>query len=525
MEPQAETAHDQPPAPLAELELKGLQKSDKPINGEGSDKRKIETIRPWNNYTIVTLEGSDDIQILDEDAKPIKDFKALKNISVNWNDSNIENRIKKILPTCQYISRNPAHANNSTVLMLNKVPLELKAFAEKTLDSFNNIFKLYDQQQPIKLTTSNLTVISDKYVVFTSKEGAFFAFVTKNDQGIMLAPKNWKRLDPSSDVFPPELIKEVRKLTDTGYRKINESHHVLISDVGINIFKTEDSQGTPVFSENIPSIERNIVTDPSNPNVIYYCQNSNPQSVVRLDLSGETNTWKSVAAKFPRKYESVHNLQLDPTGNFFLFYSKEDLVVVTKDTLEEVKRVPNLTQVNFDSQGRIRAVDKDGYLVIYEPNFSEIAQELIKQRIANLAEGINIPDIFDLEASKRTQKGTETLEHLDPLRTKYQEDFKDVLAKITTQEGIQQIRQVGLNKLREVLQKQRLKPNEIDYIIDGLEEPITLKEKEFAVKGAQETLTSVRAKLTSGLSFASVSEVRAEMEKVRATEALLEEDL
>ena len=107
---------------------------------------------------------------------------------------------------------------------------------------------------------------------------------------------------------------------------------------------------------------------------------------------------------------------------------------------------------------------------------------------------------------------------------KYQEQFTDVLSKITTQEGVNQIRQ-GFNKLRDALRQQGLKQNEITFIIEGLEEPITLKEKDFAIKATQEALVSVRATLASGLSINSVSEARAEMEKIRATEALLEGDL
>ena len=387
------------------------------------------------------------------------------------------------------------------------------------------LISLGQQPQPVELIASELTVLSDKYVVLTTKEGGFFTFVTKNEKGVTLAPKDWKRLNPS-DPLPEELKNEVEKLLgeNEGYKQINESHYALITDVGVNIFKTGDAQGSPVFSEGIPSVERNMAIDPSNPNVIYYCQSSNPRNVVRLDLSGEPNTWKSVAAEFPKKYESVRNLQLDPTGNFFLFYSKEDLVVVTKDTLDEVKRVPNLTQVNFDSTGRIRAVDKDGHLVIYEPNFAEVAEELDKRRVAKLADGIQFQDIFDLEASKKAQKGGESLEYLEPLRVKYQEQFTDVLSKITTQEGVNQIRQ-GFNKLRDALRQQGLKQNEITFIIEGLEEPITLKEKDFAIKATQEALVSVRATLASGLSINSVSEARAEMEKIRATEALLEGDL
>ena len=505
---------------LKELELRELQKSEQPINQEGDSKRKIETIRPWNNYTIVTLEGSDKIQIFNEDAKPLEDSKpplSSKSAYVDWRDPYVKGKINKA-----YIAQDTSEDKQD--LKISEVPFEWRAFAKKDL-GINQYFKLETQEQSTKLIASEVTVLSDKYIVLTIKEGGFFTFVTKNEKEVTLAPKDWKRLDPS-DPLPEELKNEVEKLLgeNEGYKQINEAHYALITDVGVNIFKAGDTQGSPVFSEGIPSVERNMAIDPSNPNVIYYCQSSNPRSVARLDLNGEPNTWKSVAAEFPKKYESVGNLQLDPTGNFFLFYSKEDLVVVTKDTLDEVKRVPNLTQVNFDSTGRIRAVDKDGHLVIYEPNFGEVAEELDKRRVAKLADGIQFQDIFDLEASKKAQKGGESLEYLEPLRVKYQEQFTDVLSKITTQEGVNQIRQ-GFNKLRDALRQQGLKQNEITFIIEGLDEPITLKEKDFAVKATQEALVAVRATLDSGLSITSVSEARAEMEKIRGTEALLEGDL
>jgi len=49
---------------LPELELTELLKSEKPINEVENKKLKIEAVRPWNNYTIVTLEGSDEIRLI-----------------------------------------------------------------------------------------------------------------------------------------------------------------------------------------------------------------------------------------------------------------------------------------------------------------------------------------------------------------------------------------------------------------------------------------------------------------------------
>ncbi len=507
---------------LPELKLTELQKSEEPINDIGNRKAEIQAIRPWNNYTIVTLEGSDEIYIFDEDAKKIENFKkplSHKEIVVNWRVL-AKDKIKK-----EYISRDPTHKSNTSVLMINDVPLELRGPAKKKLVTRNH-FRLIDEPQEEFLPSE--MVILGKYIILTAgREGTYFAFETENENGVVLAPRDWKRIDPASPI-PPELSKYAERILGEheGYIQLNEKYSALITDVGINIVENDRTNGSPLFSDRVPSIEKNVAVDPSNPDIIYYCQSSNPRSIRQIDLSAEPNTWGVISADLPQKYESVSNLQLDPSGNFFLFYSKDDLIIVTKDGLEEVKRVPNLTQVNFDASGRIRAVDKDGHLVIYEPNFAELAKEMDKQRVAKLAQGIKIGDVFALEASKKAQAqvGGKGFERLEPLRTQYEQEFGEVLVKITTQEGIQELRR-GLNKLAELLKQQGLKSNEVVFITAPLEESILVKEKEFAGKGAKEALASVRATLATGLSIASVSEARSVMNTVRATEALLDDDL
>ena len=55
-------------------------------------------------------------------------------------------------------------------------------------------------------------------------------------------------------------------------------------------------------------------------------------------------------------------LDILPSINAKLKENKsEELAKLTKDTLEEVKRVPNLSNVNFDSSGNIRAINKNGF--------------------------------------------------------------------------------------------------------------------------------------------------------------------
>lgn len=503
---------------LPELQLTKLQKSEKPINEVESIKLKVESVRPWNNYTLVTLEGSDEIRIFDEDARQIEDFKkplSSKTIVINWKDLDLARKVGK--PEIGKDTNNDTNEQK-----ISRVPLELRGPAKKKLEK-RSFFKLEEQERE-EFLPSDMIVLG-KYIIFPSREGTYFAYETQSENGIVLAPRDWKRCDPTKPI-PPELSKyaEIILQENEGYRQLNEKYSAFVTDVGINIVKNEQTKGNPVFSDNVPSIEKNIAIDPTNPNIIYYSQSSNPRSIKRLDLSEEPNKWGAVPAEIPQKYEKVSNLQLDPSGNFFLFYSKEDLVIITKDGLEEVKRAPQLTQVNFDTTGRIRAVDKDGHLVIYEPNFDELAQEIDRHRVEKLASGIQLRDIFDLQESKKGEKGEETLKQLEPLRTAYLEQFGEVLAKITTHEGVLQLRQ-GFNKLRDQLRQHGLKPNEVTFVIEGLEAAIVEKEKEFAVKETSEVLTSVRAKLAGSLSITSISEARAEVDKIKAVEALLEEDL
>ncbi|MBA3732926.1 AAA family ATPase [Patescibacteria group bacterium] len=512
---------------LAELELKEIRRSEKPINKEGGRSQKIENILPWNDYTIVVLENSDKITIYDDKGEEVKDF------SDSLNKTNVDIDIKKIVQDKRKTHLGNDSQVHSMVLNLKDLPPFLHKKGGDIIKRHSNdwCFPIanFHQKEHLLLSEPSAHILNGgKYIVFGNKgKNLFISYITENAAGVIQAPRNWKRIDPNSEVVPEDLQKYIETFEGLPGEYCDISHEkygVLITDIGINIVDKNKINEKPLFFDNISGIKNNIVKDPKNPNTIFYCRNNNPSEVFKLDMSQDTSIWSPVSVLFPKKYESISNLQIDPTGNFFFFYSKEDLVVITKDTLEEVKRVPGLTQVNFDSTGRIRAINKDGFLVILEPNFADFEEELEKRRVAKIAEGVSIGDLFEAEALKKVAKTGESLEHLDPLRIKYKEQISEVISKMTTEEDALRVRQ-GFEKLKGVLVRQGLKQNEIDYIIEGLEEPIVSKEKEFALKVAQEALTSVRANLISGLTISSVGEARAMMTKVRAVEALLENNL
>ena len=518
---------------LPELELRRLARTDQPINKDarGQNKR-IEVLQPWNNFSIIIFDKPDRIRIIDENGSEVKDLGE----DLMSTTSTIDLRPFLAKARRLYLGNNSQQAHsvlNAEDLppMLRDVGLDMvRRGIAKVPGATWAVDSKVLTPEPIDILSPDIRVFEDgKYILVGDKEkGPLFCFVTQNDVGVILAPRNWKRVGLEAE--DEKLLKyfKIFKESPGGYIDIpNNKYGALVNDVGINIVTKDNVKGKPVFSDNLPGIKKNIVIDPTNPNILFYCRGNNPTDIVRLDMSGEPDTWSPVAAELPNKYDSMSNLQLDPSGQFFLFYSKEDLVIITKDTLEEVKRVPGLTNVNFDGSGRIRAVDKDGHLVIYEPGFEKLAEELDKRRVKKLASGIKITDIFQAEALKEEHKkggSDEAFEYLKPLRAQYEDQFKNVLGQIATQEDVRHIRQ-GLNKLRDTLRQQGLKPNEVAFIIEGLEEPIAEKEKEFAQKAAKEAIDLVKSKIASGLSIASVSEARAALDPIKAIESILDPNL
>lgn len=504
---------------LPDLTLTEIQKSKESITETKNGVSKIESITPWNNYTIVTYENDDKIVILDENCEKIdtadKDFS--KKVEFIWNSSKMREKLK-IKNSEAYISKDTFGSGTH----ISDVPIELRMEAKRLLGTSEYL---------IFSSISNSTYsaispfISGEYIIFPVPQAkTCMAFKTTNDEGITLAPKDWKRFDPDKN-YPKNLEVIVKKIISSpeGYKQLSGEYSVIITDVGINFVKNDDEENKPLFTDTIPSVKNNISVDPTNPNIIYYCQNNNPREINQIDISGDSNTWKVVKALIPEKYDSISNLQLDPSGNFFSFYSNKDFIVITRDSLEEVKRVSGLTQVNFDDNGRIRAVDEKGFLVIYEPDFGELVEEIKKQKASDLSQNISIADIFQ-ESAKKQQNVGEDLKYLETAKIEYEKQFTEVLNGVNTSEGILELRQ-NFDKLEAILKQKGLKASEVDYIISGLDGLILVKEKEFAVKDTQETITTLREKLDSGLSMSSISESRALINSARASESLLDENI
>lgn len=504
------------------LEFKELLRSKEAI-------KNLVVVQPWHEYTLMLQDKGPSIGyglvVLNERGENVLSEEAAVMIAkINYYSAIFNNKTDATLVLTGGIP-------GSLRMPLSDVPRHLQpaALSEFRRGKITAMQAQYCNQWTSKMVKSSFAHLMDggKYVVFPdSTTGFFIAFQTENEQGSVLAPKNWKRIEtrtPEAEV-PKELGERVFELCTRAdeYRELNGTYDALVTDTGVGLVRTADDQKKVIFRDLTPSVGKNIRPDPSDPRVVYYCAETAPDKVARLDTSGDPAQWKVEFAPFPKKYADVKNLQLDPSGNFFLFESGGNLVVVAKDTLEEAGSMPGLKNVNFDSRGRIRGINKEGYLVVLDANFADLARDLNRRRLERVAQGVALADLFKPEA--RGSAGGKENETLKPMLARYAAEFRIQLAAAADFEGLRDIRNV-LKALGGRLRRDGLRPAEAAYIIDGLEPLIASREKEIASERAEAVLGRMAAILGGSPSAAELSEARAELAALQAYESTLDSAL
>lgn len=319
----------------SELELKLIAKSKDKL---ASKKDDVEMIRPWGDYTLcANKEDAEKIFIYNDKLENIASIKKV--ISIN-----IANVAFDEVPSNGGFSSNtivPSQYQKLSPLVKYALDMESKCDIKKG----NNYY-----QDSIKTTkfpeiNKNLTILEEgKYVTLVDKKmGYYLAFVTENAQGIKLDPADWEQFSTGrkKENIPKDLEEKILEIfkQKNEIRELNDKYSSILTDVGINIVSKDDVGGKVIFSENLPSIRSNIAIDPTNKNILYFCQEGVPGDIIRLDMSQDPSTWKAEYAPIKAEYKEIKNLSLDPTGAFFIFYSGMDLVMATKDKFEEIKRM------------------------------------------------------------------------------------------------------------------------------------------------------------------------------------------
>src|SRR3989344_4085886 len=327
-------------SPLPELKPTLLLKSQEPVTIKDE---KDGLVIPYGENTVVIGAGIDEIQILDKSGKKIEGLDITQTMIFDWDSiSNIRNgRFSTLVQT--HDLNNPS----DRFLGVNDFPLHLQAFATSFIKRGGT------RRVGIPARSWKLDVMKsgkmdertdDGYILIYQKDTKqFIAFQTKTDAGVDLPPRNWKRFD-SVDVFMdelPENIKsELKELNNdaVNYKRISTDHDVLVYDDRVVVAKLGQSAEVP-------------------PDFV--------DKIIGVGTNGDPACWHTEAVDLPQQYTETTNLQIDPSGHFFTFESNEEFVILSRDDLTEVAKIPNVLHGKLDQHGRVYGINDEGCMVIY----------------------------------------------------------------------------------------------------------------------------------------------------------------
>lgn len=522
-EPRAEAA-------TAQLQLTEVVKSQRPVVrgalGELAPKPpEAALVEPYGDYTIVLPKDGRRVQIFDKQAKEIDEFAQLGSTTVvDWPSLR---RTRRLNPTLHLPPRRAEERVEGYLYTDQLSDPRLANFATSLMSS-SRVRLMEIPDQPLRVNTENLNDISiiprDNYIlIYDRRTNAWVGYKTRNQQGQPLPPRNWVRQDNIGDPSLGGLSEDtVHDLANSGVTKLVRTegdNAVLAGQTGISLVEFGKSINEAVSIDAIRGVGKNLCVDPENPAVVYYAKTDEPTGITRIDMSGTQDTWRPEQITLPKRYVGITNLELDPTGRFFLAETPNGLAILSKDTLQEVKMIPAVGG-RFDSAGRIRAVDKQGHLVVLEANLDRIRAELESQRMTRLAQGITVEQLFQ-EAPADVEEITPQ-QHVEPIKQRFTQVFQERVGKVQTLEDLRTT-SAALESLRTQLRGQKLKEEEIAYVTSDIQRAIHTKQVELAAPLAKAVMEKLDARLTpSGLSIASLPDARADIAQLSVLEGFLD---
>lgn len=519
-------------APIISSNL--LKDSKAPLN------EKI-LIHPYGDYTVMLEENADKIQVLDKNGKKIEDFQNNSTEIIDW-PKLMEKKVYLFDGTA-YDLKKPEYdwqiGQNNTKSVYN-LPSDLQHFAKKYIDgnpdgtigkdNYRNVDKL--KKWEIKgIQDTNIYSGHGCIVIRNVGHGeSFIVFQTVNDKEIGLPPRNWKRFT-NLNTFTKDIPENSWKEASKGAYALDNNYFAWSNAEGFFIFKSgqqiRDNFQDSLFADRLLG-KKELCVDPQNRKVVYFCKTDKPEALFKLDTANnDSSLWKIETAAFPQTYEKIKNLQLDSSGKFLMFEADSNFVILTKDNLQEVGRIPNFHSVKLDDQGRLRGVDDKGHLVYYKVNLAEYETEVKKRQTAQRVAGIQFTDLFRPEGdTSKTSSNlpVKNMDHLTPVIEKVKIPFNQMLSSILNLEDVNKITS-ALEKLRSELKTKGLKPEEIDFVTSGLEKSIFAKQKELAKPLVAQGLTDIGGKLAGNLTVTSLSEANADLAKLKSLEGFVDADI
>lgn len=489
-------------------------------------------IQPAGEYTVVLAPDGENIRVFDKTGNKIEGLKGMQMMILDWvgQSRTPSGGWYEFLGIDKAsIGQHIFHRTKAAdTLQPPRSREAVKAYLQKNLDKDATVTRY--PQDNWQLSTKGQVQIAtgEGYIIFHQPATTqFIAFQTKDERGVDLSPENWKRfdtLDEWAGRCPSQITTEVEHLRVKGLtvgQQTKNGFYVSALEDRLVVTKPGQEIEAAEFTDRLAGIGNNICEDPRNPGVIYYCNRIKPTLLMKLDTTKDPKSWVTESEDIPLQYSTITNLRFDPTGNFFTFRAHDEFVILAKDTLQEIKKIPDLKESKLDETGKIKGINKEGRLVIYEVNFQEVAQELEKRRVEKLAQGLSIDDLFQKKAESASVN-TDQFQDLLPIKTKSEAKFSEQLQTITSLDGMSSVTE-ALAKLRVRLQSEGLQPGQVAFITQGIEDEIKGKEQILAQPIVAQGLVDLNTKLTGHLTIATIAEVKGDITKLKAMEGLVDD--
>lgn len=516
-------------ASLPEIEIKQVIKSTEAVVkvDRNSPNPDASLICPYGDYTVVLGKGINRIQILDKQGRKIEDLDNNNTMVIDWQslkNPNTYYSYMAIKMNATYYAR----TRRIDTFPENIRPFLTEYIKKKATDG--NMMEIPDQAWELSPSKTDQMVVrttSEGYILIRQQDsGVFVVFQTRSPQGIELPPRNWKRFDNVDKYLgklPPDIEGLEHTLSLTGVTNANRTSNnvILVYKDKVTLGKFDQKTDEVDFTDKIIGVGNNLVIDPRNYSIVYYCSKENPASIIKLDTRGDPAVWQTEAINLPQQYKEITNLALDPSGNFFTFESNSEFVILSKDDFKEVKKIPNLFSARVDQGGMIRGIDENGYLVVYNTNFQEVALELEERRVTRLTQGL-ATDLFQKESVADVKVEADKLQHLVPVKIDLETKFADQLQTIANLDDISIVTE-ALSKLRQRLQSEGLQPGQIEFITQGIQDSIHGKERILAAPVVAQGLVDLNTKLAGNLTIAAIAEAKGDIAKLKSLEGLVDD--
>ncbi len=416
--------------------------------------------------------------------------------------------------------------SNDTLSMTKLVDSELRSLLVDLLGGSRKDMDKLAFPRPAGASSFSLSKTGE-YLMISFDGGLVAAYKMYDSGGRKQPPKNWKLIrnyvpeyykgtfNDDFDSIGDELtlLKENEVIS---LRYIGE-HFVVVGKDSLQVVNGDTKE--ILCEDNTSFIADNIVTDPNNDDVMYYCSGKSPGVLYQLTLSEDQTDVEIKSQNIPQQFRSVKGLSMDPSGQFFVFVeaTEDRLVILDRLALEEVASKEDVAHFHFDPQGRIRMIDKQGKLAAFHTNLSEIGENL---EAIKLTEGLSVLEDVDLWENGPSQEDSEPIAEnirtkLEGLKAKYDLQFETPLAEAKDDAGLEQIQRAATKLRAEIKNSSKIKKEHVDYIMSDIEAQIAQKEKEFSAernqrheKEASIIISEVRRLLEGTLSANKIATLR-----------------